>query len=236
MAGTLYLGSQKVCPAILAGGAKPTEFYTLKIPDSITKLDDVNKIIITSNIIDRTEETDQYVPFCLDFNNVEEIVGYFWTVNYLKIQRKNIAIDFSKLKKIGDETGNSTWANAFNGATFLDGHRDIVFDSLEAIGPYGFGGAFIGANITSLRFKKLKVLDEECFDYLVCNCNGVHIYFDAIDSSTVFGTNCLNEICVYAKSITLHFPSNTSAIISTLAGYPDFGGTDTVILYDLEAT
>ena len=237
MAGTLYLGRNKVCPAILVGGVAPTEFYTLKIPDSITKLDDVSKIIITSNIIDRTGATDQYVPFCLDFNNVEEIVGYFWAVNYLKIQKTNIAVDFSKLKKIGDENGNSTWANGFSGATFLEGYTDINFDSLESIGPYAMGGCFANrANITSIRFKKLKSFGADSFGYLIAGSNDIDIYFNALDSSTAFVTNCFRDMCAAATNTKFHFPSNMSEIIPTVGGYPNFGGTNTTIFYDLEAT
>ena len=237
MAGYMYLGNKKVCPAIVVGGAEHTEFYTLKIPDNITKLDDVNKIIITANIIDRSGQTDEYIPFKLDFNNVEEIVGYFWSVNYLKIQRKNIAIDFSKIKKIGDETSNSTFANAFSGATFLDGYRDIVFENLESIGPYAMGGCFANrANITSIRFKKLKSFGTDSFGYLIAGSNDIDIYFNALDSSTTFVTNCFRDMCAAATNTKLHFPSNMSEIIPTVGGYPNFGGTNTTILYDLPAT
>lgn len=238
MAGSLYLGSQKVCPAIvIGGGATTTDVTTLKLPDYLKNIEDGN-FQITCNIIDKTGEEDVYIPLKLDFNNVEKITGYYWAVNYFKIQKKNIAVDFGKIKEIGDSSGdnNGTFGSAFRAVSFIQGYTDISFDNLETLGNYAFEATFQSSNITALRFKKLKNMSADAVGYMLFGCKDVDVYFYAVDSSTNLSGGGFSDICYMAKNVTLHLPSNMSAIIPTITGYPNFGGTNTIILYDLPAT
>lgn len=235
MAGYMYLGNKKVCPAILFGGSsEPNNFFTLKLPDGLTSLD--SSTTISSEFTYEENGQTKYHPFKLDFNNVEEITGYSWGYFYnnLKIQRTNIAVDFGKIKKIG-QGSDMSFSMAFQNAIFCDGYTDIEFKELEEISMGALGVCFSGSNVTSIKFYKAYKIGNMAFYSIIGDCSDVDIYFYAVNSSS-FDTNGFEYICDGATNTTLHFPSNVSSIVPTLDGYPDFGGTNTTILYDLPAT
>lgn len=73
-----------------------------------------------------------------------------------------------------------------------------------------------------------------CFESCV---NLTTLSFPAL-TSTSFGsyTNQFDGLMSAVTGCTIHFPSNLQATIATLDGYPDFGGTNTVLAFDLPAT
>lgn len=237
MAGYMYLGNKKVCPAIVLGGSpepEPNNFFTLKLPDELTSLD--SSTTISSDFFYKENGQTKYHPFKLDFNNVESISGYGWGnyANNLKVQRTNIAIDFGKIKKIGSGS-DYAFAQAFYESVFCEGSTDIEFNYLEEITASSFGACFADSNITSIKFHKLNKIGNGAFEDIIMNCSNVDIYFYAVNSES-FNTTAFRYICEYAENTTLHFPSNVSEVVPTLGGYPNFGGTNTTILYDLPAT
>ena len=90
----------------------------------------------------------------------------------------------------------------------------LSFDSLNDLG-YSIGMSCVGANATNLK----------------------HIYFPALTTNSFNGKKDHFGTAVQkVTGCTIHFPSNLQSIIPTMSGYPNFGGTSTIILYDLPAT
>jgi hypothetical protein len=161
-------------------------------------------------------------------------------------------VDISGLERIGKPDvfcgsqafqsafiSNSTLTEfSFTNLKYLYGSLSQVFSSLTY------------ASFTTIRFPVL----EKCYsggtsiqDFSVftmfCANNVRHIYFNAFKSDTFGGkVKCLSQL--FSSSVngcTLHFPSNLdpqsgSTVISSLTGYPNFGGTNTVLAFDLPAT
>lgn len=82
-------------------------------------------------------------------------------------------------------------------------------ESLKTIDGAGFGQAFRASSLsTDLRFPALKDIQSSTFGGML--------------------TNVSNQ--------TVHFPSNMQTTVEALTGYPNFGGTNTTVLFDLPAT
>lgn len=149
----------------------------------------------------------------IDFPNLTEILGQYAFSNAFQYAKNIIEVNFPSLITISGR-------GAFN-YTFDDIHylTKVSFPILSSISGSGaFSNAF-----------------NYCYNLL-------DIYFPAL-TSTSFG-NYKNQFqsmlagtgtsCIH----TIHFPSNLEPVISTLSGYPTFGGTlgYVVLAYDLPAT
>ena len=147
--------------------------------------------------------------------------------------------DITSIKNVSDRG----LSNTFNGCTNL---VNVDVSNIESIAnPYGMYQTFSGCrSLTVLRFTKLSVLTGNLALNSCCyNCSNLtDVYFNALTSSS-FGTNN-NQFKTFIGGVTgctLHFPSNLdpesgSTTISGLNGYPLFGGTNTVLAFDLPAT
>ena len=148
------------------------------------------------------------------------------------------SINISSLEKIGTYGMHSI----FEGCSKLTSMR---FPSLVTVyGDYGIVG-FINAsnNLTTCIFDSLS--DISCgstFYYGFYYCyNLKNIYFYALTENS-FGTkrdqfNMLSGV----TGCTVHFPKNLdpqtgSTIITEISGYPNFQGSNTVLVYDLPST
>ena len=226
MAGYMYLGSQRVCPAVVSGGSpepETNERLLIKMPDGV---------ITSSN------QPSPISPTCssgikVDFGGwTGTNKAYFYNCfKYSGSTQGNFILETGELKEIlgGDVQG------CFKNLNFAEGHTDIYFDNLERITYSGTSAAFVGnmfenTNITSLHFPKL--YDCQFTFFQTINCG--HLYFDAVNSHTFdFATLIMFSDL---SDQTVHFPSNMASVVPTLDGYPNFGGTNTTILYDLEPT
>lgn len=114
----------------------------------------------------------------------------------------------------------------------------VYFPDLEEINmSYCFNSFLNGqTNVTEVHFPKLyRIQGSSSFAYAFQNmgANKLHLYFNAFNSTyassnvSVMGTNMLSN----TTGATLHFPSNLSGTITS-----NFGGTNTVRLFDLPAT
>ena len=229
MAGYMYLGSQRVCPAVVSGGSpepEPTEYFTFKFPDSIVTFDGVlqDKVYLADSNWDETQ------VFCVDFNKVEYLINCN-LADFCKGMGNPIII--KGLENIKEISGSSAFTNAFSGI-LEENHTEISFDNLESIGRASCANSLLFSNLTSLRFPKLTHMGARCLSF-VGNRNGCDIYFNAVTSSTFPNGDELNNIGGNENKV-LHFPSNLSSVIPNQSGYPNFGGTNTTILYDLEPT
>lgn len=112
------------------------------------------------------------------------------------------------VSNIRTATGGSTFMNCFYGAKGL---TEIRFDSLETM---------TSANCFNAAFRNFSTLTD--------------VYFPALTPNS-FGSNT-NQFsnCVQGNTgVKLHFPASVQTNIEKMIGYPNFGGTDTVILFDL---
>lgn len=119
----------------------------------------------------------------------------------------------SNLKKVDvsnirTATGGSTFMSCFYGAKGL---TEIRFDSLDTM---------TGANCFNAAFRNLSTLTDVYFPALTTNSFGSYV--------NQF-TNCVLD----DTGVTLHFPASVRANIEGMTGYPNFGGTNTVIAFDL---
>lgn len=233
MAGSLYLGSQKVCPVIIAGGSpepEPTEYFTLKFPDNIT---DFNIRFISPAYILYDTQKEEYHPFILDFNKIETVSNddaFYGDFSNLDCK---IGLILSPIKEI---TGSYSFVNFCIDAQFIDEYKDIWFDNLETISkPSCFAWSFADCDITSIHFPKLVNLVDDCL-YFCGKTNNISMYFDSLKTSSLQTGNELNGVCKQTSGKILHFPSNLSGVIPNQSDYPNFGGRNTTILYDLEPT
>lgn len=122
------------------------------------------------------------------------------------------SIDASSLQTV---SGLHAFSRAFYDCDYL---TTISFPVLENItGQKAFYWAFASSTITSLSFPALK-------------STSFGSYKDQFDGMLTGVTDCM-----------IHFPTNLnpalgSTVISSLNGYPDFGGTHTQLSFDLPAT
>ena len=90
--------------------------------------------------------------------------------------------------------------------------QEVRMDKAENItitrGSAVIGGTFKNTAVTELRFPALKTTSTIEIQYMLSSVDGC----------------------------TVHFPSNLESRIQGLTGYPNFGGTNTTILFDLPAT
>lgn len=120
--------------------------------------------------------------------------------------------------------------------------------------------------LTSVNFRSLKIVNgTECLSYAFSNCTGLtSVTFDSLDDiktpspmrrtferctslqtlsfpalkTTSFNTytNVMYDVLFGVTGCTVHFPSNMADTMAVQGASNGFGGTNTVILYDLPAT
>lgn len=56
---------------------------------------------------------------------------------------------------------------------------------------------------------------------------------DLATSSFGSRTNQFSNMLYGVRGCTVHFPASTQTKIETMSGYPNFGGTNTTVLFDL---
>ena len=225
MAGYMYLGNKKVCPAILVGSQpEPPEYDSLiKMPNGLKELDvDENYIsIFSGNWSSITPvPAEANIKVLLDLNELEIVTGgssSFWGGAPFQeffddgMYWTSIDIKAENLKEAGVRTFNY----------FATKGYDVQRDTNVFYNPI-------------IRFPKLEKIGSYCFLYFV-NSGITDIYLPKLKTSH---SNGLSDMCTFAdRQITLHFASNQESLISSLNGYPNFGSSYPVtILYDQPPT
>ena len=115
------------------------------------------------------------------------------------------SVDLSSLTTV---TGSSALSYAFNNCTGL---TSVDLSSLTRVtSGYGLSYAFRSCtSLTSLSFPALTT------------------------SSFGTATNQFNNMLTKVRGCTVHFPAAIQGKIETMTGYPNFGGTNTTVLFDL---
>lgn len=159
------------------------------------------------------DTSDHMHNFGTDVNNEPlDVIGWVLSTRaslitidqaYRNAYKNNTDIVLVDLSGITSISGSLAFASAFE-SSYLAG---IDLSSLEEIsGNFALAGAFKNCAITELSFPSL---------------------------SSVTAVNCMDSMLSGVDGCMLHFPSNMQTTISGLTGYPNFGGTDTHVYFDL---
>lgn len=145
-------------------------------------------------------------------------------------------VDLSSLATI---SGSYAMQNCFQGCTNLTSVDLSVLTTISS--SSAMSGCFQGcANLISVDFPSLTTISGSsgmavCFSGCI---NLTELRFPALQS---FGTSTstvsqFSNMLSGVTGCTLHFPSNMQSEVERRTGYPNFGGTNTVILFDLPPT
>ena len=227
MAGMMYLGNQKVTPVIVqGGGSSETPVTIFKLADSVTEITESQRSVHLASVL----------PIIIDLNNLEIINsdGFFY---YFAPINPHVSIRARNLKVL---SAYGIFGEAFAGSSFDEFDFDV--STIEEIsGRLALAYTFSECkNIPSVfKFLKLSILSGQ---YSLSHCfektNISEIYFNSLTSQS-FGSY-IDQFDGMIKGVadcTVHFPSNLESVIGewddVVAG---FGGTNTTVLFDLEAT
>ena len=136
-------------------------------------------------------------------------------------------------------SGDNACSYMFNGCTNL---TSVSFPSLTTISKtYACQEMFQGCiGLSSVDLSSLTTISGGMGCVAMFHgCKSLtSISFPKLNTNS-FGTlykNQFQNMVVGVTGCTLHFPSNLQSTISTLTGYPNFDGTNTVLAFDLPAT
>lgn len=145
-------------------------------------------------------------------------------------------INFPKLKRC---YGSYDMQNAFARTSI----EEVSFPSLESLGQYSMTSSFSSCSrLKTVNFPSLNSLFVYSLNSAFNGCTSLeNIYFNSLTSASFRNTTCFDRMLSSTGSSvvhTVHFPSNLESIISTLSGYPLFGGSSgsVVLSFDLPAT
>lgn len=224
-------------------GAAPA-YYIEKVSNN-GKLESIPKLIDLTGITDLDSYVLAYQWYNaifqntnLDFSGLRNLSGSYCLKNAFMFSNVTSA-NFSGLQTI---TGMGSFSECFQACSGL---TSIDFSSLTSItAQSAFMSAFQQTGLTSVSFPALATITEQnifAMTFFMCNYL-TSISFPALTSAS-FGsqTTQFQNMLIGVTGCTIHFPSNLdpqsgSTVISSLTGYPDFGGTNTVLAFDLPAT
>lgn len=201
-----------------------------------------NKNIVSVSFPDYEQETGSIQSFCLTsmFENCinNRSVSFAKAVKFQNTSRMfanntNLeTVNMPLLQEIGNSAGSM-----FAGCSKL---KTATMPNLTTISAsYGMSYFFQGSAIETFTFEKLTTIAQSSvFNYLFANSSIKTLSFPALTSSSFGGqTNQFNNMLAGVTGCTVHFPSNLQNVIgdwSSVTG--GFSGTNTVVLFDLEAT
>ena len=144
------------------------------------------------------------------------------------------SVDLSSLTTV---TNYQALAYAFANCTSL---TSVDLSSLTDVSGYqaSFKYAFSGCTkLASVNFSSLaKLGGQSTFYYAFSNCSSLtSLSFPALTADSFYSAvNQFNNMLSGVTGCTVHFPAAIQAKIETMTGYPNFGGTNTTVLFDLQ--
>lgn len=253
MAGYMYLGNKKVCPAIVVkSGYNTKNAYFME--NVFTSVDANGKLTanttttgdlvftgfkdVGDNVLKDKFEKDSSITNGVIFNDLEKISGDK-ACDSMFYNSPIKSVSFKKLKEI---SGSEACRSMFLACRQLS---SVSFPELTTIrGNLACQSMFIGCPIKSVSFQKLSTV----YGYwaLIGMFGGCfyleELYFPALTTSSFGDINDQfdflfdDETAETSGNVTVHFPSNLQSTIAGLQGYPSFGGWYTTLAFDLPAT
>lgn len=252
-------------PTISGGGGSAPEHYIEKTVDTNGQLINGATSIIDLpewvGSISNTQEgyfvlayayyANRSLTGTIDLSNVKYLSGY-GTCEYMFAKCPYITgINFSNLEAICGLNG-ATFDNFTAQCTALTSVNVDKFYQMS--GSNTFDRAFNGCTaLTSFKFTSLKIFygsnnGAGFFTYTFGGSGIQDIYFPAVKESTFYMPNnttlytyCMSNIIYGVTGCTLHFPKNLdpaggSTVLSSLNGYPNFSGINTILAFDQPST
>ena len=193
--------------------AMPSQSFTFSLPSNAT---DVANYALSYAFNGCTPLTS------VDFSSLATVSGgsaFYYT---FRDCTSLSSVDFSSLATV---SGGSAFVDAFQNCTSL---TSIDLGSLTTVSGYNaLSYAFYGCtSLASVDLSSLATVSGAYAFYCAFHgcTNLTSLSFPALTASS-FGTG--------VTGCTLHFPAATQAKIKTMTGYPNFGGTNTTVLFDL---
>lgn len=142
------------------------------------------------------------------------------------------SVSFPVLEEIA---ASNAFNFAFNACTSLTSVSFPTLARVNASSP--FSGAFTGCtSLASVSFPELaEVKGSWAFSRTFSGCTALtSISFPSITVDS-FGSysNQFQDMLQSCSGVTVHFPASAQTKIQILSGYPNFGGTNTTVLFDL---
>lgn len=185
-------------------------------------------------------QRDEVDYFSVDLSSLKKVSGERSCNNMFEESRlQNINLD-----NLTIINGNESCHGMFLDAKYIS---NINVSSLTTILKYEAARSLFArtTSLTSIDFSSLKIMDGNlCGEYLfLSDTNLTTVNFPAFANNT-FGSTYTSQLKNFVQGITgctIHFPKNLdpqsgSTTISSLQTYPSFGGTNTVLMFDLPST
>lgn len=247
MPATQNLSNLATTISTISGGGVDTTGWIPRAIDANGKLVGSSTMPNFAGVKDLTDHILQYgfyentaLTGALSFPSLTTISGTYGMSTAFQGCTGLTSVSFPALTTI---SGNYGMSSAFYNCTGL---TSVDLSALTTIsGNSGLGTAFFGCTrLTSVVLSALTTLSASGgMSYTFRNCTGlISVSFPALKSNS-FGS-VINQFANMLSGVTgctIHFPSNLdpqtgSTVISSLSGYPNFGGTNTVLAFDLPAT
>lgn len=123
----------------------------------------------------------------------------------------------------------------FSGCTNLETAELPLLVQAESDAVSGMQGIFDGnTKLKTVRLDSFYGISSKLLQYAFRNCSSLEdVYLSSFHTTKA---NALNNSLTGTNGVKLHFPSNMQSNISVLTGYPNFGGTNTSVLFDMHET
>ena len=166
----------------------------------------------------------------MDLGNATDVGDH--GLEYAFVYSTLTTADLSKLTAVSGESGLSHCFHWCPNLTSVD------VSNIEILTGSGCMSYFVTgcSAFTSITFNKLKTINANSgFNYTFRYSGIQNIYFPVLES---VGYNNWSTMLSGITGCTIHLPTGLdptggSTVISSLQGYPNFGGTNTVLAFDL---
>lgn len=257
MAGYMYLGNKKVCPAIVVkSGYDVKNAYFME--NVFTSVDENGKLTsgatttgdlvftgfkdVGDNALKNKFKQDSSITSVL-FNDLEKTTGNY-ACSSMFFGCTNIqSASFPKLKEI---SGMGTCKSMFLSCINLG---SVSLPSLTTISGYiTCESMFQNSGVYSVSFPKLSVISGvEPTGGMLGSCRNLEsVYFPSLTTSSFDSIGeddmyfwIFNDETAYTSgNVTVHFPSNLQSTMEGFYDYPNFGGESgyVTLAFDLPAT
>lgn len=185
---------------------------------------------IPREVVNGVYQRPEITSFSLPSNATD--VGQYALISAFDSYSSLTSVDLSSLTTV---SGTGAFRTAFSNCTAL---TSVNLSSLTTVSGNGaFSNAFSSCTaITSVDFSSLSTLSgSQALYSAFSNCHKIKsLSFPALTVDS-FGSavNQFENILYRVDGCTVHFPAAIQAKIETMTGYPNFGGTNTTVLFDL---
>ena len=143
------------------------------------------------------------------------------------------SVSFGRVVSISSLGFPGTFANCTN-------LESVNFSSLVSVeGRLAFSSTFSqNTKLKEVVFPLLQTISSDCFQYTFNLCSNLSLYFPALTSVSLSSdSGQFTSMFESSSRCTVHFPSNLQSVIGSWSDVQaGFGGTNTVVLFDLPAT